>query len=131
MDLELYSYLLETDFNWTRFWSPADVPPIEYDFLPDPTGFLGNKLIVPFEKIKHIPFLILLGNPGIGKTRTILRIAQDIRNSGTPCIYAALGRYGSFDKLEARLRKDHIFQQWEKSTTVLQLFLDGLDDALL
>mgnify|MGYP002713158694 CR=1 FL=1 len=131
MDLELSNYPQETDFSWTRFWAPIDVQVGEHDFLPDPEGFLGNKHIVTFEKIKHVPGLVLLGNPGIGKSRATQRIVVDFQDSGIPCLYVALHRYGSFSKLKERLQKNEIYQRWLENTGALHLFLDGLDEARL
>ena len=59
-------------FNWKRFWCPrgAEILLTGGGFLLDPESEFGsyNPHVVPFEEIRNKPCLVLLGEPGIGKT---------------------------------------------------------------
>lgn len=56
-----------------RFWIPPDetIDVSDGGFLPDPktrSTWSFHSPPVPFEAIEHIPCLILLGEPGMGKS---------------------------------------------------------------
>jgi len=54
-------------YNWTRFWRRREGSSISSE------GYLFvhpqfSKNVTSFDQISHIPCLVLLGEPGIGKT---------------------------------------------------------------
>ena len=59
-------------YNWKRFWYPAGTDlDLDGGFLPDPDSDWGRVFaphLVPLEAITDVQCLILLGEPGIGKT---------------------------------------------------------------
>jgi hypothetical protein len=63
-------------YNWKRFWStPGGVLNLsDNGFLVDPDGEYGTALnpdVVPWDSLSATPFLILLGEPGIGKSEAM------------------------------------------------------------
>src|SRR5260221_70522 len=120
-------------YKWTRFWAPRGVSTQEFDFLPDPEGFLGNPALATFDKIQDIPCLILLGNPGIGKSGAVQQIAEDLRNRGLLSILKDFKAFGSFQSFIQDLEDERAYQTWltDSSTAILHLFLDSLDEGLL
>src|SRR3989338_11499044 len=75
---------MEKIFPWKRFWCPPEGN-LQLDnlgYLSDPEGEYGkysNPGVVGFGKIKNTPCLILLGEPGIGKSQTIKDEVKNIR----------------------------------------------------
>jgi len=64
-------------YNWKRFWYPmtGNIDLSDRGYLYDPDseyGHIFNPEVVPFESIETVPCLVLLGEPGIGKTPAIL-----------------------------------------------------------
>ena len=61
-------------YEWKRYWCPRDG---KYNlslhgFLQDPgENHLYNPDLVTLDDISEIPCLVLLGEPGIGKSRTM------------------------------------------------------------
>jgi len=60
-------------YPWTRYWSPiaSDFRLSDAGYLSDPEGEHGHILnpdAVPFDELRNIPCLVLLGEPGIGKS---------------------------------------------------------------
>jgi len=61
-------------YEWKRFWLPrseAAIPLSDGGYFPDPdSGYAKwlNPEATTFESIDHYPCLVLLGEPGIGKT---------------------------------------------------------------
>ncbi len=70
-------------YNWKRFWYPrgTQIDLRDNGYLPDPEstrdnsefniGNFYNPNIVSFETIANIPCLVLIGEPGIGKSNAI------------------------------------------------------------
>ncbi|MHC5917531.1 MAG: NACHT domain-containing protein [Nostoc sp.] len=127
-------------YNWKRFWCP-NTGNIKLDyggFLEDPElehGHITNPDVVPFSAISHIPCLVLLGEPGIGKTtaaeQAYKQVQEQVRESKDDCLWFNLGDFDSNQDLSNRIFQNEIFIKWINGTHKLHLFLDSLDEGLL
>ncbi len=124
-------------YNWKRYWYPRESS-IElsdggYLYKPDTAwGGLVNPALVALESLADIPCLILLGEPGIGKTSAMENFEAFTRNTvGAATLWFDLKGYQTESLLQEELFKSSAFQSWLAGTHQLHLFLDGLDEGLL
>lgn len=127
-------------YKWNRFWCPrsGSMNLADGGFLYDPDGEWGkayNPDLVTFEVISKAPCLVLLGEPGIGKTHTIAaelhKIETVIQKQGDELLFLDLRSYGSEDRLVTDLFSSHEFTKWQHGSHQLYIFLDSLDECLL
>lgn len=121
------------NYEWTRFWTPEDSSNQEYGFLPDPEAQWNKSNLVTFDTLEPIPCLILLGNPGLGKTKTIQKISIATKERGELSILKNLAEFDSFAEFKSSLEDEPDFQTWKTSAddVILHLFLDSLDEGRL
>jgi predicted NACHT family NTPase len=107
-------------------------------YLYDPDsedGHIYNPDVVPFESIETVPCLVLLGEPGIGKTLTMdaeqNAINARVEQEGGQTLWLDLNSYGSEDRLVRELFRSPEFDSWRNGTHRLHVFLDSLDECLL
>ena len=104
-----------------------------YDPESDPLGNLCPD-IVPFQSISQSQCLILLGEPGIGKTSALNAEAKsidaEIKTAGGRTLRLDLSLITSDTDLSENLFKSKIFKDWTKSEYKLHIFLDSLDECL-
>jgi predicted NACHT family NTPase len=124
-------------FNWQRFWVPrtGSIDLSDGGFLVDPTSPLrsgsGAKQLA---ELGNYRALVLLGEPGIGKSTTILE--DSIRLAGKPntrtlSVHADLRAYSTEILLHKRVFENAEFTAWATGDSHLVLHLDSLDEALL
>lgn len=124
-------------YAWTRFWCPR-----EGSYRLSSDGFLAvsepyraYSQVKEFAEIADTPVLILLGEPGIGKTFTIAqernRIEQDTFSRGERILWPDLRAVDSADAFDRVVTDTPEFTAWLCSETSLQLYLDGLDECML
>ncbi len=120
--------------SWKRFWYPRGKT-INRDYggyLPDPEteyGRFSNPDVVPFESIASMPCLVLLGEPGIGKSTATRHAVEEVTKEA--CLWFPLGDYDSDSGLCNAVFGNETFQTWLNGTHRLYLFLDSLDEGLL
>src|ERR1022692_4738706 len=73
-------------FNWTRYWyaGQSDLPLDDWGFLPDPSSRWGSIMypnLVQLDALKDVPCLILLGEPGLGKSAVVQEHVTALRNN--------------------------------------------------
>ena len=99
------------NYNFKRFWHPrASMINLSHDgFLYDPESEYGrvcNPDVVPFESIMNTPCLVLLGEPGIGKTCAMQTekeaIDTKIKNDGGETLWLDLRSFGNEERLVDR-----------------------------
>ena len=127
-------------YNWKRFWYPrkGHVALTDFGFLPDPNeqwSRIVNPEVAAFDQLRPFPCLILLGEPGTGKTFALQAEYQDTRDAveadGDQVFWLSLQSYGSEDRLCRDLFESSEFSAWKRGTHRLHLFLDSLDEGLL
>lgn len=127
-------------YNWKRFWCPrtGSFNLSDGGYLVDPDsewGRLYNPDAVPFESIAMLQCLVLLGEPGIGKTQAIQTaqsaIYDKIKEADDQRLCLDLRSYSSEDRLIRSLFEDATFLSWKKGKHQLYVFLDSLDECLL
>ncbi|MGH7230991.1 MAG: NACHT domain-containing protein, partial [Nitrospiraceae bacterium] len=127
-------------FNWKRFWHPrsSSLNLMDGGYLPDPDsrlGHLANPDVEPFEKICNAKCLVLLGEPGMGKSTVHHEQQQALEressSNGDQYLFFNLRSFQSDTRLAAEVFQSLRFQEWLNGTYNLHLFLDSLDEGLL
>jgi len=121
------------DYKWKRFWCPRSgrINLTDGGYLCDPDGEWGrahNPDLVSLEAIAEIPCLILLGEPGIGKSQELENLKALTENNSSQVLELNLR---SCTNLKEDLFKDETFTDWLGGNYHLYLFLDSLDEGLL
>lgn len=128
------------NYNFKRFWHPrkSRINLSDGGFLYDPEseyGSIYNPDVVTLESIMSIPCLVLLGEPGIGKTYAMQTeqqaIDSKIKTEGADTLWLNLNSFGSEDRLVHDLFEHETFVSWAKGKHQLHVFLDSLDECLL
>ncbi len=128
------------NYNFKRFWHPREswINLSDGGFLSDPESeysHINNPDVVPFESIMSTPCLVLLGEPGIGKTYAMQTerpaIDSKIKTEGGDTLWLDLSSFGSEDRLVHRLFENETFISWANGKHQLHIFLDSLDECQL
>src|SRR5688572_15745246 len=130
-------------YAWKRFWIPRDHPSIgddplglwEEGYFPDPDSqywwVVGTSGIAPLEQIVSVPCLVLLGEPGMGKTSTLedaqAAIDQQVNEAGGETVWLRLRSYTTDQTLKADLFDSDKFSRWKSGDHQLHIFLDDFD----
>ena len=123
-------------YDWKRFWYPKGGT-CRLDFagyLDEPESsyaHITNPEVVPFEAIAETPCLVLLGEPGSGKSTAIHQVFEQVNKEGKPALKFELGDYDSSSDLCNALFGNQTFHEWLNGRHQLNLFLDSLDEGLL
>ena len=127
--------LSEKHYEWRRYWVRREGS-MSFDdqgFIAEPGtdqfGIILPPNHVPFEKIAHLPCLALLGEPGIGKTDTLQRLASTSRSAIT--LRQDLSAYASDSMLYKAIFESPEFTKWINSAETLEIFLDSLDECMI
>ncbi len=123
-------------YKWKRFWCPRDtqIDLSDQGYLVDPDSEYGkhaNPKLVGMEAIADIPCLVLLGEPGIGKSQEITNLANYTEEQLNPSHLPLKIDLRSCSSLKADLIQDQDFINWVDGEHRLYLFLDSLDEGLL
>jgi hypothetical protein len=119
-----------------RFWLPH-AQPLRLDevgFLPDPEdpyGQAANPQARSLGALKDVGCLVLLGEPGLGKSTALQSELTDPASEGELMLHVDLGATGQEQVLRSRIFGSEIFQSWSQSEGTLRLQLDSLDEARL
>jgi hypothetical protein len=128
-------------YPWKRFWAPREgqINLSDQGFLADPESESGwyspNPDLQAFGEIAALPCLVLLGEPGIGKSTAIdterNTVEAEARELGDAVLQLDLRSVHSEQTLNRRIFDIPAFKNWEAGDHHLHLFLDSLDEALL
>ena len=130
-------------FQWQRFWCPrtGTYSLADAGYLLDPLrvkhllSVLPPSDAVPFSAIEATQCLILLGEPGIGKSDAMREVqlapAAIVSGIAYERIVLDLKDFGSEDRLSAKLFGHSAFQAWANHGSPMELCLDSLDECLL
>jgi predicted NACHT family NTPase len=125
----------DKDYNWCRYWHPRDEGiNFDEDGFPYELGYLNSNLVT-FDSLIGVPCLVLLGEPGTGKS-TILEAEYQAASSraaaeGNAALFRDLALYNTDIGLTRDLFEDPAFRSWADGTHLLELFLDSLDECRL
>lgn len=127
-------------YNWKRFWCPREgnISLSDGGYLYDPDSEYSryyNSDCVPFDSIETIPCLVLLGEPGIGKTTAMKSqkslIEQRVTETGGASLWVNLNAFQTDTKLCQSIFENPTFKSWLDGNYQLHLFLDSLDECLI
>ena len=127
----------EQIYDWKRFWCPRSSQINLGDrggYLTDPESEYGkyaNPELVGLEAISDVPCLVLLGEPGIGKSQELINLKNYTENNLDNGHKVLEVNLRSCTSLKENLFKEEKFIAWESGTHRLHLFLDSLDEGLL
>ena len=122
------------EYPWKRFWSLRTGRLImePSGFLLDPDGPHGNALnpdVKSFSDINAMPCLVLLGEPGIGKSTAVRRAIRD--TTPNHLHFVDLKDHGSEDRFVRTIFEGPWWQAWRQGDTHLTVFFDSLDEGLM
>jgi hypothetical protein len=125
--------------NWERFWiaRTGTIDLSDGGFFADPTYALLNpdaSTPLPLARLADYPALVLLGEPGIGKSTALKAEAIRLASSAptdTISLHVDLRAYSSELLLHKKVFENAEFIAWTQGNTHLVLHLDSLDEALL
>ncbi|MBN1919526.1 MAG: hypothetical protein JW889_16640 [Verrucomicrobia bacterium] len=127
-------------YPWKRFWCPPDRSCDLSDggFLWDPDEEFGSALqpdLVSFDTIAEIPCLVLIGEPGIGKTFVLEDLVRDrkatLAASGGHVCARDLGGYNTDVGIRDAVFGSREVRDWAESDYILEMYLDSLDECLV
>jgi hypothetical protein len=129
--------MLELVYDWRRYWYPRQhrIPLTEDGFLyvlPSSLRSHGESRLDELGALSNIPCLILLGEPGLGKSNSLRAAydeakAQHADDQFCPPLLD-LKDYGEFD---LGVELDRILDGSRQNTSPVPLFVDSLDEARL
>jgi hypothetical protein len=128
------------NYTWERFWiaRTGTIDLSDGGFLTDPTNpqlHSNASTPLPLTGLADYPALVLLGEPGIGKSTALkteaVRIASNATTTDTILIHVDLRAYSSELLLHKRVFENAEFIAWAQGTSHLVLHIDSLDEALL
>lgn len=131
--------IVERLYPWKRFWCPWDKPISFADdgFVYDPESDFGtifNRELRTLDCTQQVPCLILLGEPGLGKSQSLreyLVVLESAKDSSRQVIYLDLKDFGSDAAITRGLFESRAFQQWKDGEEALYLLIDSFDEVLL
>jgi hypothetical protein len=123
------------DLPWERFWCPRGGSlTLDWSgFLVDPREPFSSEVqpeLVQFESLELVPCVVLLGEPGIGKSHELSRHFKK-GDGPSRTLYRNLRQYDSTLAIREDIFRSDEFRRWAEGEEVLTLALDSLDEALL
>lgn len=124
--------------DWKRFWSRRDAQFNLGDdgYLVDPEseyGALLNPQVAPVDFLSATRCLVLLGEPGIGKSFAMAAareaVCQRVTVDGDAVVWLDLHEIGSDQQLNRKLFDAPTFRRWRDGSGNLSLFLDSFDEC--
>lgn len=131
--------MTETQFSWHRLWSPVGRHLLldEEGFLPEPDSSFRRALNPDIRTLSELdqPCLILLGEPGMGKTTELQQSLEKLRaaleGSKDDILFRDLNEYSSDALFVQDVFKSGQFTSWASGSWTLHLYLDSLDECQL
>lgn len=106
--------------------------------MVDPESELGKYYsadVLPFEAIETSPCLVLLGEPGIGKSTALeaerQRRLTNSAASGGELLWVDLREFSTDQRLAQKVFDSPVVRRWTDGMSVLTMFFDSLDEGLL
>lgn len=128
---------MKAKYSWKRYWTLPDgkISLTDNGFLDDPTGSFGkyaNPDLVSIDTLKDVGCLVLLGEPGLGKSTEItdLYIGTCKEKGSDHAKWMNLSNIMSPDSFIEQLTKDIAYKNWAENNEPLFLFLDSFDEGV-
>lgn len=126
-------------YDWERFWvDPRARSQISADdFFEDPraepTWLRPNVDAVNLNEASSEPCLILLGEPGLGKSQAVKDAVRNLGESPDRPLHLSidLGVYSDSASIRAKLIEGEQWEKWVTEGQTFHLFLDSADEAML
>ncbi len=125
-------------YAWTRFWCSREgtYSLTDEGFLKEPYKKYPNiGDVKSFALIADTPVLILLGEPGIGKTFTIAAerdaVQAAVSARGEKILWPDLQAVETPEQFDKAVVNAPEFQAWLRGDAILHLYLDALDECML
>jgi hypothetical protein len=124
-------------YPWKRFWFPRDaiIKLQDGGYLYRPDTEWADRVFgingILLRDLSSIPCLILLGEPGMGKSEELRQQqAYTCDHLSQEVLWVDLNAYQEQNMLYRALFDDTTFQEWLGGTHHLHLFLDSFDEGL-
>lgn len=105
-------------------------------YLADPDGKYGssrNPSLTSIRSLRDTPCLVLLGEPGIGKSTAVRDDFKELEASISPTEACALRydltSFGSEDRILRTIFEGELVRAWKGGSSLLYLYLDSLDEC--
>jgi len=127
-------------YKWKRFWCPPTgrINLSDGDYLLDPDSDWGPDLnpdVVPFGSLADTPSLVLIGEPGMGKSVEMKGqcelLGQHVQASTDRVLRFDLRDYQTDLMLHQKVFAHPDLEDWAAGDHTVHLFLDSLDEGLL
>jgi hypothetical protein len=120
-------------YNWKRYWCPREgsLNLSDDGYLFDPESKYGlfiNQDACSYIDIASRNCLVLLGEPGIGKTTVLDAIAQ-FEGNNYRTVQLDLGEYSSEDRLFRHFFENEAIKTWLDGSYILSVLIDSLDEC--
>jgi SIR2-like domain len=117
-------------YDWKRYWHKQNESPSIFN------GFLVvhefTKDIFTLDSVSDVPCIVLLGEPGMGKSKEIERIYESqIPDDKNDKLRFNLSSTGEEKIIRQSIFESDKINKWKQNDSNLYLFLDSLDEALL
>ncbi len=128
------------NYDWKRYWCPigGTIRSDEKGYIFGPESFANKSLnpdLIQLETVKDVGCLILLGEPGIGKSYELKEFIgfskDDALRHGNLILNFDLHDFSSEYALDNVVFKNPTFESWLANNSTLTLFLDSLDEGSL
>jgi hypothetical protein len=122
----------QLDYGWTRYWYPFDrqIPMADgylaYSGIEDGGSDQNGRTL---GQLKHVPCLVLLGAPGMGKTREAEAAATSLRADSELVDLVYAGRRADPGRTLSDLLRGTNCTNWLSSGRTWYIFIDGIDEA--
>ncbi len=118
---------------WKRFWCPREGRLVfdAHGFLLDPEQQGRTRITdaASFEEIRNIPCLLLVGEPGMGKSHVIEQLGSEKPTDRQFVERVLLTDLRFHRNPQTDIFQHPAFQEWIKGACRLRLFIDSLDEC--
>jgi hypothetical protein len=123
----------QNSIAWHRGWVAPDgnLPLVMDAWLPEPEQLAGSG-VVTLDEVRDIACVVLLGEPGSGKSYALEQEAYAARRllqDDDKVLFVDLGDAQDGRELRERIFEDALTERWSGGSGRLHLFLDALDEA--
>jgi len=136
----MWVYMMQKKYEWKRFFCERgnrDPVLVEDAYLYDPEereGYL-NTNVVSFEDVDSVPCVVILGEPGMGKSTALedeeQRILREAKPDTIPPISIRMEEFSDGGELRRKIFESVEWQDWQKGDKILTLLVDSLDEVTI